>query len=107
MALGGVGVQLLVQNGLEQRFKGRVRAFHPQRKGADTFDERAQLCVGRRPTVGAQARCRSEPGGRPSTMKISHFECDLEMLTSDNKSASCPCASDHATAQSALTVPKM
>ena len=38
---GGIGVQLLVQNGLEQRLKGRVGAFYPQPKRADTFDQRA------------------------------------------------------------------
>jgi hypothetical protein len=60
---GSIGVQLLVQDGLEQRFKGRVRAFHPQRKGTDTFDQRAQLGVRHGPIAGAPAQCRSEPGG--------------------------------------------
>lgn len=43
---GGIGMQLLIQDGLQQRFKRRVCAFHPQPKVTHTFHQRAQLSVG-------------------------------------------------------------
>ena len=39
-------MQLLIEDGLNQGFKRRVRALHPQRKRTDSLDQRAQLCVG-------------------------------------------------------------
>ena len=49
----GLAVQLLVKDGLEQRFEGRGRRIEPQRERAGPVDQRAQLGV-----VGPQMRHR-------------------------------------------------
>ena len=42
----GLAVQLLVEDGLEQRLEGRRRGIEPQREGAGAVDERGQFGVG-------------------------------------------------------------